>query len=139
MHPSTTTRGTVPAPDLGSQRPTQHLSPVQAEHRAAVFAKLATGEYRFEEVPICLCGAAAEGRKVVSVGCEYSSTFAAAARERGTAVRSGGIETLLNTGLSPELVIMSHVVEHFPDPSADLRLVRGLVLSETILYVEVPG
>jgi len=223
------------------------LSPIQVSHRAAFLAKIASGEFAFEEVPTCLCGATesvqiathdrfgipvgvvgcpacgllrtsprlaaanlpafyeadyhglhfgieqptgattlvrigqgaaiwafsraylgstpsrhrlqvvdigagtgvvlreleaaakADGVDVESVGCEYSSAFATMARERGTEVRTGGLETLIGTGLQPDLVVMSHVLEHFPDPAADLARVKGLVQPTTLVYVEVPG
>lgn len=83
--------------------------------------------------------AAADGVEVKTVGCEYSSAYASAAGELGTEVRAGGIETLVDTGLTPDLLIMSHVLEHFPDPLRDLQLVRDLVQPETLVYVEVPG
>lgn len=83
--------------------------------------------------------AAADGVEVESVGCEYSSAYASAAGELGTEIRAGGIETLVDTGLTPDLVIMSHVLEHFPNPLRDLQLVMSLAHPQTLIYVEVPG
>jgi SAM-dependent methyltransferase len=83
--------------------------------------------------------AAADGVEVDAIGCEYSSAFAASAQRLGTNVLVGGIETLLESAPPADLVIMSHVVEHFADPPNDLRLVRSLVTSRTQVYVEVPG
>jgi len=228
-------------------RPAFRLSPVQGAHRAAVLAKLASGEFTYEEVATCLCGsseavtvarrdrfgipvgvmacgacgllrtsprlaeahlpafyesdyhglhfgverpdvrtvlvrhgqgeaiyaycqaflprhrgnrpirvveigagsgavlreleaaAAADGVQVESTGCEYSPVYAEAARRTGIDVRAGGIETLLGIGLQPDLVVMSHVLEHFADPTRDLELVSRLVGPDTIVYVEVPG
>jgi hypothetical protein len=91
-------------------------------------------------MPSLLAAAAAADKvEVDTVGCEYSSSFAATARQRGTEVRTGGIETLVGTGLKPDLVIMSHVLEHFADPVGDLGLVRSFVQPDTVVYVEVPG
>jgi SAM-dependent methyltransferase len=227
-------------------RPAFRLSPVQEVHRAAVLAKLATGEFTFEEVATCVCGAseavsvaredrfgipvgvvacaacgllrtsprlaeahlsafyeidyhglhfgverpdvrtvlvrrgqgaaiyaycrsdlprragrpirvveigagsgavlrelqaaaAADGVQVEATGCEYSAVYAEAARGMGTDVRAGGIEALLDIGLQPDLLVMSHVLEHFADPTRDLELVHRLVGPETVVYVEVPG
>jgi len=83
--------------------------------------------------------ATADGIAVESVGCEYSSAYASAGRDQGTEIRAGGIETLVDTGLNPDLVIMSHVLEHFPDLLHDLQLVKNLAQPQTLVYVEVPG
>lgn len=82
--------------------------------------------------------AALPEREIRSAGCEYAVSYVEAGRRAGTDVRHGGPETL--TDLAPfDLVILSHVVEHFPDPVADLAAVRALGNEETLFYVEVPG
>jgi SAM-dependent methyltransferase len=73
---------------------------------------------------------------VDGVGCEYSTAFVAAGRRAGTDMRQGGPEVL---GSPFDVVILSHVVEHFPDPIADLAAVRALGHERTLFYVEVPG
>jgi hypothetical protein len=72
-------------------------------------------------------------------GCEYSSEFSEAARALGTDVRHGGLERLADGPGDPDLVIMSHVLEHFADPSDELGQLRQLTTPQTLLYVEVPG
>jgi SAM-dependent methyltransferase len=86
-----------------------------------------------------MAAARADGVACNGVGCEYSSVFAAAGRALGTEIHAGGIETLLEIGLHPDVVIMSHVLEHFADPTRDLELVKTLVGPTTLVYVEVPG
>jgi SAM-dependent methyltransferase len=71
-------------------------------------------------------------------GCEYASAYVDAGRSAGTDLRQGGPETLRD--LAPfDVVILSHVVEHFPDPVAGLTEVRTLGDLNTLFYVEVPG
>lgn len=82
--------------------------------------------------------AAAVGRDVDVAGCEYAEAFASAGRDAGTDVRLGGPEALLS-GAPYDVVIMSHVAEHFPDPVRGLQEVRGLGHPATLYYVEVPG
>lgn len=75
---------------------------------------------------------------VFGVGCEYSSEFVEAGQRAGRDLRHGGPEQI--TGDAPfDLVILSHVVEHFPDPVRDLTAVRALGHRHTLFYVEVPG
>jgi SAM-dependent methyltransferase len=82
--------------------------------------------------------AAAIDRKVAVAGCEYAEAFVRVGREAGTDVRSGGPEALLSSAPF-DVVILSHVAEHFPDPVESLTAVRHLGHPETLYYVEVPG
>jgi SAM-dependent methyltransferase len=81
---------------------------------------------------------AAAGSRATGSGCEYASAFVAAGLAAGTDLRQGGPETLAE--LAPfDVVILSHVVEHFPEPVQDLAAVRALGHPGTLFYVEVPG
>jgi SAM-dependent methyltransferase len=73
---------------------------------------------------------------IEGVGCEYSTAFVSAGRRAGTEMRQGGPEVLDGPF---DVVILSHVVEHLPDPVADLAAVRSLAHERTLFYVEVPG
>ncbi|MFH1641133.1 MAG: class I SAM-dependent methyltransferase [Candidatus Omnitrophota bacterium] len=39
----------------------------------------------------------------------------------------------------PDVVIMSHVLEHLSNPNHDLELLRSLINPEGLVYIEVPG
>jgi len=82
--------------------------------------------------------AAATDRDVAVAGCEYAEAFVAVGRKAGTDVRLGGPEALRSSAPF-DLVIMSHVAEHFPDPVEALTGVRELGHLDTLYYVEVPG
>lgn len=79
---------------------------------------------------------AAYSGPVAATGCEYSAAFVKAGRKAGTDLLHGGPETLEGEF---DVVILSHVVEHFPDPIADLETIRKLGHDQTLFYVEVPG
>ena len=82
--------------------------------------------------------AESDGRSVDLIGCEYAHEFVEVGRAAGTDLRQGGVEALL--GAPPvDVLIMSHVVEHFPDPATELVRIRGLLKPGAIVYVEVPG
>jgi SAM-dependent methyltransferase len=75
---------------------------------------------------------------LVTAGCEYATAFVIAGKQAGTDLRHGGPDTL--NDLAPfDVVILSHVVEHFPDPVRELAAVRSLGHANTLFYVEVPG
>ena len=84
--------------------------------------------------------AAAEGdsRTVTAIGCEYASAYVAAGKAAGSWIELGSTETLVP--YAPfDLVILSHVVEHFADPERELQLIRQLLSEEGLAYIEVPG
>ena len=82
--------------------------------------------------------AAAAGSRCQLVGCEYSPAFVEVGRSLGLDLRLGGIERLADIG-QPDVVILSHVLEHLPDPPADLSRIDSLLRPTSVLYVEVPG
>ena len=54
-------------------------------------------------------------------------------------MRYGGIEEAIDQGIKADIVILSHVLEHFTDPTNELKAVRRLLKSDGMVYVEVPG
>lgn len=79
-----------------------------------------------------------DGRMVGAVGCEYSSEYASAGMAKGLDIRTGGIDVLTDVR-DPDVIILSHVVEHFGDPIAELKQVSELATDSTLVYAEVPG
>ncbi len=82
--------------------------------------------------------AADAGLSVGTLGCEYAGSYVAAGRSLATDIRHGGIDAL--AGIEPpDLVILSHVLEHFADVPGELLRLRSLISPATMVYVEVPG
>lgn len=79
-----------------------------------------------------------DGRTVEIVGCEYAPNFVQAGRSVGTDVRQGGTEELEGEGPF-DLVILSHVLEHFGDVPGEMGRIARLVRPDAHIYVEVPG
>jgi FkbM family methyltransferase len=82
--------------------------------------------------------AEAAGHEVTLIGCEYARSFVAAGREAGTDLLEGGVDALAG-GAPPDVFIMSHVLEHFADPTAELQQIWRIARPGTLVYVEVPG
>jgi SAM-dependent methyltransferase len=127
--------------------PTPSTALVRSGQGKAIAAYLATflssDDLRVAEIG---CGsgqvlrefAAVRGNRDFVAGCEYSDAFVKAGRSKGTEIRHGGAETLRD--LAPfDLIIMSHVVEHLPDPVAGVGEIRQLGNHAALCYVEVPG
>ncbi|HEV7298785.1 MAG TPA: class I SAM-dependent methyltransferase [Tepidisphaeraceae bacterium] len=73
-----------------------------------------------------------------TVGCDWGDEFTGRGRAIGLDVRTGGFETLANE--EPfDLIILSHVLEHTADPVGFCRSLRGLLATDGILHIELPG
>lgn len=72
------------------------------------------------------------------IGCDLDPDAVSYATEKGIPVEHG---TFAEVDLywEPDIVILSHVVEHFTDPVAELNQLREVIHSDAIIYVEVPG
>lgn len=75
-------------------------------------------------------------RGISVVGCDYSPELTAFGRSMGMDIRTGSIEQLRDGKC--DLVIMSHVLEHMPDPEAMIRAIDGILAENGSLYIEVP-
>ena len=85
-----------------------------------------------------IAAGARRGREITGMGCEFASAYVEAGRGAGTTIRQGGPETLRDD--SPfDVVILSHVVEHFTDVPGELAQISQLVATDGLVYVEVPG
>lgn len=72
------------------------------------------------------------------VGCDLSSSYLDFGRSEGLDLRHGDLRALAERGPF-DLVILSHVFEHIPDPIAFATNLRSLVKRDGVAYVEVPG
>ena len=73
-------------------------------------------------------------------GCDYSkSCIDVATNILGPNVVVGGVESLKNLGIKFDLIILSHVLEHFVDIPLQLNLISQMMNNNSLLYIEVPG
>lgn len=73
------------------------------------------------------------------VGVEPGARHREAAAASGIEVHASLEDLAATEPAGFDLVTMSHVLEHLPDPVASLRLVRGLLAPGGELFVEVPS
>jgi hypothetical protein len=71
-------------------------------------------------------------------GSDYSTEALKNVRKKGIKTIQGGLDKCLDVG-PIDILIMSHVFEHFVDIKASLNLIEKLTHDETLIYVEVPG
>lgn len=74
-----------------------------------------------------------------TVGFDYDEGYLAAGRSQGLDLRAGGLEMALAGGKRYDVVILSHVVEHFMAPVADLQKIQRLLANDGLLFIEVPN
>jgi len=71
-------------------------------------------------------------------GSDYSTEALKNVRKKGIKTIQGGLDKCLDVG-PIDILIMSHVFEHFVDIKVSLNLIEKLTHDETLIYVEVPG
>jgi 2-polyprenyl-3-methyl-5-hydroxy-6-metoxy-1,4-benzoquinol methylase len=74
------------------------------------------------------------GAKVA--GTDYSPKLVALANEHGIEMQAGGLDVVTGTW---DVIILSHVLEHFSDPLGVLRKLSTRLNKLGVLYVEVPN
>lgn len=72
-------------------------------------------------------------------GVDYSFENVIYGKEKGLNLFHGGIEILEGLGKKADLIILSHVLEHFNDIGEELNRISKLLSDDGVLYVEVPG
>lgn len=81
-----------------------------------------------------------QGLSCQLVGCEYSEYFNEyAEKELGIRYIIGGCSDLIEQGVTADILILSHVFEHFVDLHSVKKQLQRLMTSEGLLYIEVPG
>ena len=73
------------------------------------------------------------------LGTEYSPECIAQCRHRDVEVIEGNAASVLSLNRKFDLIILSHVFEHFIDLHKELDILRQLLHKDGMLYVEVPG
>lgn len=77
------------------------------------------------------------GKEVV--GCDFDEDYLAVGRKRGLNLICGGTDSLIATGMKADLVILSHVFEHFVDLDKEIAKIKNILTDNGYIYVEVPG
>ena len=54
-------------------------------------------------------------------------------------IETGTLDNVIKQGLSPDIIIYSHVLEHILDPVEEITKLKSIVAPNTYLYIEVPG
>ena len=82
--------------------------------------------------PFARCGAK-------TIGFDYGKYMEFGRRLYGLDLRYGGTKEAIDQGVEADLIILSHVLEHFADPMNELKELRRLLKPGGIVYIETPG
>ncbi len=74
----------------------------------------------------------------LTFGCDLGSDYLKRGREEGLILENGDATSLSRYGPA-NLVILSHVLEHFPHPLESINQISELLNEDGYLYIEVPG
>ena len=80
----------------------------------------------------------ADKYNVQLLGCDYSNNSLLSAKEKGIEVLQGGMESLFEKAPA-DILILSHVFEHFVDIFQSMELIDRITHDNSFVYVEVPG
>uniref|UniRef100_UPI0040486E5E class I SAM-dependent methyltransferase n=1 Tax=Polynucleobacter sp. TaxID=2029855 RepID=UPI0040486E5E len=79
-----------------------------------------------------------ESHKVIAIACDYSTQALYLAKQKDIRVIHGGMNELRVEGKA-DILILSHVFEHFPNLAEAIAQIENLIHDDTIIYIEVPG
>jgi 2-polyprenyl-3-methyl-5-hydroxy-6-metoxy-1,4-benzoquinol methylase len=72
-------------------------------------------------------------------GCDFGEDYIKFGVNKGLKnIVTGDIDALFKFGKA-DVIILNHVLEHFPDPVKQLNKIKNLLREDGILYVAVPG
>jgi len=83
--------------------------------------------------------AAKDGVAVTATGTEYSTDCIEECRMAGINIVYGDLDTMVVKGGTYDVLILSHVFEHFTDLKAEMSKIKKLIKPHGLLYIEVPG
>lgn len=72
-------------------------------------------------------------------GIDLGSEYLNYGRDKGLNLIHGSSDKLVSENLKFDIIILSHVLEHFLDIGSELNIIRELLKPTSLLYVELPG
>jgi len=71
-------------------------------------------------------------------GCDYNLEALKVAKNKGLNTLVGGMNELKKIGKA-DILILSHIFEHFPNLNESMKEIYELTHEDTLIYIEVPG
>ena len=82
-----------------------------------------------------------DGCKARGIGLEYSKEYVECFDPEGLDIKllSGDLHNIASSTGPYDVVIMSHVFEHFLEPQVELQTLKKFINEHSLIYIEVPG
>ncbi|MBI4160780.1 MAG: class I SAM-dependent methyltransferase [Candidatus Yanofskybacteria bacterium] len=80
-----------------------------------------------------------QDRGCIVYGAEFDPDCVRHARSNGVDVEQGEISSIFGKGVSADVVMYSHVLEHVFDPREELEFVRKILKPDGVVYTTFPG
>lgn len=81
-----------------------------------------------------------QGNKTVLFGLEYNEKYVESGKKQGISLSCLPLEQYAQkTKEKFDVIILSHVLEHFTDIKSNVNLIRKISKDDALIYVEVPG
>ena len=82
-----------------------------------------------------------DGFELTITGFDYGSEYINQFDPEGynLTMLQGGLDEAARGGCTYDVVIMSHVFEHFADPSQELESLKRIIGPDSLIFIEVPG
>jgi SAM-dependent methyltransferase len=128
-----------------SETPTQNFFNDQVKRGKKISSFIASSAGSFEGT-VCEIGAGSGGilkafkdEGFRTVGTDLNPKYLDYGRSLGLELYDGFSDVLIEKSISCNVVILSHVLEHFLDLEKELSTISGLLEDDGLVYVELPG
>ena len=120
-----------------------HLSQIDKGKKMKNFIKeflpAPTNNYTVVDPGGCSGGILESFREYKSFLFDFDEDFLAYASKQGITAIKGGIDKLINKELSPGLIILNHVLEHFTNANTELDKIKCCLKVGSLVYIALPG
>ncbi len=72
-------------------------------------------------------------------GCELDKQCVDYSNAQNIPTLFGSLDVLKDAEIQADIIILSHLLEHIPDPVEFMKSMRGILKKNGVVYIEVPG
>ena len=130
---------------VGSDQAPDNYFCRQIEHGRSIYGFVASSFNKKHNLSVFDVGCSAGGTLVPFVdagwnayGCDVGERYLQLGKKKGLVLEHGDASVLAKYGKA-DLVILSHVLEHLPNPEKSLSQISTIVADRGFVYIEFPG
>ena len=130
---------------VGSAQPSEAFFDAQVQHGEAIYRFIAPLIHSAPSSTVFDVGCGSGGTLIpfsnagwCAFGCDPGSDYLERGKSAGLVLEHGGVRALSEYGPA-NLVMLSHVLEHLPDPLDSLEEIAQVLAKDGYVYIELPG